>query len=185
VCCSLPPLSRFPAPSATLLRLPPPPPAQSQSQQAVKSVGLDTSASQVTAGSLSYYATLVWQTTLAAVEDILAQAIPRGTRRSPAARLVDPPRLLVPGPEDPRESHARLVVFPCRQSLGYALPLHGVLFCAWLGASLRDSAAPHRYHHPSISAWRAFRNRTFARQVSSLEPPAITSPPWTRGTRRS
>ncbi|KAH6856770.1 hypothetical protein B0I37DRAFT_82567 [Chaetomium sp. MPI-CAGE-AT-0009] len=133
VCCTWPLPRVLSARSANVL---PSPPRQPQSQPAAERVGLDISASQVTAGSLSY-ATSVGkpQTQQRSRTSIHAQAIPQCARRFAAARSVTP-RSRRSRPQEPR-NHARFVV-PCRQPLGHwqlTLTLRDALFRAWLSTS--------------------------------------------------
>lgn len=144
VCCTCP-LSG--APSARSANLLPSPLRQSQNQPAVEQVGLDISASQVTAGSLSYATSVGKPGTQQAVEDIhppIHPSTPPPTHRRyhsvPDALLphtfVTPSASSFPatGIQEPR---ARFVV-SYRQPLErpqLALTLRDALFCAWLGAS--------------------------------------------------
>jgi hypothetical protein len=133
VCCIWPLPRVLSARSANVL---PSPPRHPKSQQAAERVGLDISASQVTAGSLSY-ATSVGkpQTQQRSRTSIHVQAIPQCPRRFAAARSVAP-RSRRSRPQESR-NHARFVV-PCRQPLGHwqlALTLRDALFRAWLSAS--------------------------------------------------
>jgi hypothetical protein len=138
-------------------------------------------------GGISVLRNLSWQPPDTAVEDIRSRT--GDTAVCPTLRcrtLCSPSVSLLPvtGIQEPRLICCPVPPTPGTLATCTYTARRPVLCLARRLLSRLASLA--RYYSPSsVDAWRASCNHTLARQASSLERPAIFSPPWTPETRRS